>query len=139
MTRRTSKQDEFVEFVLEQMASAGPVRARRMFGGYGLYLAEHFVAIILNEKLFLKANDSTQAEFEARGLEPLVFRMKSRQIAAQYFEAPPEVFDDPEEMTRWLHLARIAAVQSKRVKKLPNSIGVDTSGLRCDGLRPRKR
>lgn len=32
------------------MASAGQVRAGRMFGGYGIYLAEHFVAIVLNEK-----------------------------------------------------------------------------------------
>jgi DNA transformation protein and related proteins len=130
MTRRTSKQDEFVEFVLEQMASAGQVRARRMFGGYGIYLDEHFVAIVLNEKLFLKANDSTQPEFEARGLKPLVFRMKSKQIAAQYFEAPPEVFDDPEEMTRWLQLARTAAVQSKQAKKLRQVVKAQSRGYR---------
>lgn len=109
MARQTSKQNEFVGFVLEQMALAGPVRARRMFGGYGIYLAEHFVAIVLNGKLFLKASDSTRHQFEQRGLEPLVFRMKARQITAKYFEAPPEVFDDPEEMTRWLQLAKSAA------------------------------
>jgi DNA transformation protein len=117
MTRSTSKQDEFVEFVLEQMAPAGQVRARRMFGGYGIYLAEHFVAVVVNEKLFLKADDSTQPEFERRGLKRLVFRMKTKQIPARYFEAPPEVFDDPEEMGRWLQLARAAAARSKQDKK----------------------
>jgi len=38
------------DYELLQMASAGQVRAGRMFGGYGIYLAEHFVAIVLNEK-----------------------------------------------------------------------------------------
>ncbi|WP_209005523.1 TfoX/Sxy family protein [Steroidobacter agaridevorans] len=128
MTRRTSKQDEFVEFVLEQMASAGQVRARRMFGGYGIYLAEHFVAIILNEKLFLKTDDSTQPEFEARGLKPLVFRMKTKQIPARYFEAPPEVFDDPEEMTRWLQLARTAAVRAKQDRKVRRAVEARSRG-----------
>lgn len=124
MNRRTSKQNEFVEFVLEQMASAGQVRVRRMFGGYGIYVAEHFVAIVLNDKLFLKASDSTQPEFETRGLKPLVFKMKTKQITARYFEAPPEVFDDPEEMARWLQLARAAAVNSKQGKKPRQSAAV---------------
>ena len=130
MTRRTSKQSEFVEFVLEQMASAGPVRARRMFGGYGIYLAEHFVAIVLNEKLFLKADDSTQPEFEARGLKQLVFTMKTKQIPARYFEAPPEVFDDPEEMARRLQLARTVAVRSKQGKKRRRKVEAQSGGQR---------
>ncbi len=130
MTRRTSKQDEFVEFVLEQMASAGPVRARRMFGGYGIYLAEHFVAVVLDEKLFLKADGATQPEFEARGLKPLVFRMKNKQISARYFEAPPEVFDDPEEMSRWLQLARTAAMRSKQDRKPRRTVKSQPGGQR---------
>lgn len=130
MIRQTSKQSEFVEFVLEQMASAGQVRARRMFGGYGIYLAEHFVAIVLNEKLFLKADDSTQPEFEARGLKQLVFRMKTKQIPARYFEAPPEVFDDPEEMARWLQLARTVAARSKQGKKLRRKVAALSGGQR---------
>lgn len=130
MRRRTLKQGEFVEFVLEQMASAGQVRARRMFGGYGIYLAEHFVAIVLNEKLFLKADESTQPEFETRGLEQLVFRTKTKQIPARYFEAPPEVFDDPEEMARWLQLARTVSARSKLGKKLRREVKAPSGGQR---------
>jgi DNA transformation protein and related proteins len=117
MIRPASPQDEFVAFVLEQMVCAGPVRARRMFGGYGIYLGELFVAIVLHEKLYLKACDTTRREFESRGLQPLMFKMRNKQIAAQYFEAPPEVFDDPDVMTQWLQLARTAALQATDRKK----------------------
>jgi hypothetical protein len=41
--------------------------------------------------------------------------MKTREITAQYFEAPPEVFDESQEMIRWLELARSAAAESKRI------------------------
>jgi DNA transformation protein len=113
--RQSSKPDDFVAVVLEQMAPAGHARARRMFGGHGIYLEERFVAIVLGGKLYLKASRATRHEFESRNLEPLVFRMKTREITAQYFEAPPEVFDESQEMIRWLELARSAAAESKRI------------------------
>ena len=38
--------DEFRDFVLEQLAPAGRVAARAMFGGVGLYLDGLFFALI---------------------------------------------------------------------------------------------
>lgn len=43
-----------VEFLLEQMAGAGPVTARRMFGEYGIYLDGKMVASVCDDRLFLK-------------------------------------------------------------------------------------
>lgn len=117
MIQHISNTNEFVLFVLEQMAGAGQVRSRRMFGGYGIYLDEHFVAIIVDDKLYLKANEGTRQEFESRNLERLVFKMRDKQVEAMYFEAPAEVFDDPDEMDYWARLARNAAVQSGQRKK----------------------
>lgn len=49
-----------------------------MFSGHGIYLGNDFVAIILREKLYLKANLLTRHEFELRGLKPLVFKMRNK-------------------------------------------------------------
>lgn len=111
--RRSSQADDFVAFVLERMAPAGHVRARRMFGAHGIYLEERFVAIVHAGRFYLKANHATRHAFESRKLNPLVFRMSSREIVANYFEAPPEVFDEPREMARWLQLASRAAADPK--------------------------
>lgn len=42
------------DFVLEQIADAGVVRARKMFGEYGIYCNEKFVALVCDDQLFVK-------------------------------------------------------------------------------------
>ena len=44
---------ETVEHILDQLAPL-PVRARPMFGEYGLYCGEKFVAVICDDTLFVK-------------------------------------------------------------------------------------
>ena len=45
---------EFVEFITEQLREAGDVRARPMFGEYGLYCGGVFFAVICDDQLFVK-------------------------------------------------------------------------------------
>jgi DNA transformation protein and related proteins len=43
----------FVAHCLELLAVLGGTRARRMFGGWGLYADDFFVALIADERLYL--------------------------------------------------------------------------------------
>ena len=45
---------EFVAFVSEQLREAGYIRARPMFGEYGLYCDGVFFAVICDDQLFVK-------------------------------------------------------------------------------------
>jgi TfoX/Sxy family transcriptional regulator of competence genes len=49
-----SSQQNTVDFVLEQMAGAGAVSARKMFGEYGLYCDGKYVASVGDDRLFVK-------------------------------------------------------------------------------------
>ena len=46
-----ARHSEFVEFVLELLTPVGAVRARAMFGGFGIYRGDTFFAIIVDDKL----------------------------------------------------------------------------------------
>jgi DNA transformation protein len=104
--------NEFVKFVVEQMSLLGAVRARRMFGGHGLYRGELFFALIAEDRLFLKADDTSRAEFAARNLPPFTYGKNGKSYSMNYFEAPPEVFDDPEAMRLWAGKALAAAIRA---------------------------
>jgi len=43
-----------LDFVLEQMADAGDVSARKMFGEYGIYCRGKIVALFCDDQLFIK-------------------------------------------------------------------------------------
>jgi DNA transformation protein len=107
---------EFVEFVLEQMTLFGHARARAMFGGYGIYRDDRIFAIIVDDRLYFKTDAATRGEFEAKGLGPFTYIMRGKPVTMPYFEAPPEVFEEPDTMRHWARLAYDAAGRSGKAK-----------------------
>lgn len=111
-----SRHNEFVEFVTEQMSFVGGLRVRAMFGGHGVYQGDCIFAIIVDDTLYFKADPITRSEFEARGLNPFAYVARGKSVAMQYFEAPPEVFEEPEAMRSWVQKAYEAAIRAKEHK-----------------------
>lgn len=107
---------EFVEFVLEQMTLFGHARARAMFGGYGIYRDERIFAIIVDDRLYFKTDAATRGEFEAKGLGPFTYVMRGKPVTMPYFEAPPEVFEEPDTMRHWAQMAYAAAGRTRKAK-----------------------
>lgn len=121
-----ARSSEFLEFVSEQMSGLGRVRARAMFGGYGIYRDDAMFAIIIEDQLYLKTNAANRAQFEARGLKPFVYTRGRKTVEMSYFEAPAEVLEEPEAMRSWARLAleasklnsqRASAVKAKAETK----------------------
>jgi TfoX/Sxy family transcriptional regulator of competence genes len=52
---------EFVQFVTDQMAGAGVVSYRKMFGEYALYCNGKVVALICDNQLFVKPTNAGKA------------------------------------------------------------------------------
>jgi TfoX/Sxy family transcriptional regulator of competence genes len=65
-----------VEFILEQLAPL-PVRARPMFGEYGLYCDEKLVALICDDTLFVKPTAVSAEFFTDADLAPPYPRAKN--------------------------------------------------------------
>ena len=114
-----ARHSEFVDFVLELLAPVGAVRARAMFGGFGIYRGDTFFAIIVDDKLYFKSDHVTCREFTARGLAPFRYTARGKTITMQYYESPPEVFEESEAMQYWAQHAVGAATRAKSGKKLP--------------------
>jgi len=52
-----SSRNEFAEFVVGQMEQAGAIRARKMFGEFGVYCDDKFVALICDDALYVKPTE----------------------------------------------------------------------------------
>ena len=59
----------FVEHALDLLSEIGPVEARRLFGGYGLYArgVGAMVGLLDDDELFLRIDDQTLHLFTAAG------------------------------------------------------------------------
>lgn len=108
--------DELRDHCLELLAPLGAARARRMFGGHGLYVDELFVAIIAFDRLYLKVDAESRPAFEAAGCEPFVYDAGKRSVAIGYWSAPAEAMESPALMLPWARLALRAALAAKTAK-----------------------
>jgi len=115
----------FVLHCLELLAPLGAVRARRMFGGYGLYIDEVFVALIADERLYMKADEASRTTFERAGCEPFAYSRRDRSaVTLGYWAAPEQALDSPSAMAPWARLSLAAALRAKGSKpaaKAPRS------------------
>jgi DNA transformation protein and related proteins len=107
---RAHRSAPFVKDCLELLRVVGPVRARAMFGGHGIYTGDRMFALIADGRLYLKVDDQTREAFEGVGSTPFEWEAKDgRRIAMSYWELPAEGWEDPDETRRWASLAVQAA------------------------------
>lgn len=114
-------QDPFTTHCLELLGALGQARARRMFGGTGLYVDDLFVALIAFERLYLKADAQTRASFEAAGCVPFVYEASAKPITMSYFAAPDDAIESPDQMQPWARLAMAAALRARAAKPVSAS------------------
>lgn len=105
--------DSFASYCAELLSDLGTARVKRMFGGHGIYVDDLFVAIVANDALYLKADDQTQAKFEAAGCHPFAYSSKGRELTMKYWSVPPEAMDSPALMRPWGRLALQAALRAR--------------------------
>lgn len=115
-----ARQDSFVEYTLELLEPLGPVRARAMFGGWGLYQGGLMFGLIIEGRLYLKVDDVTRTAFEAVGSEPFVYTGAQKPVTMSYWTPPSDAQDDALALLPWARRA-VEAAQRKAATKKPSA------------------
>lgn len=112
-----SEDNEFVAYVVELMQPVGPVIAKRMFGGYGIFLNGLMFAIVVDGYLYFKADKSNENDFIGKGLQMFTYTKKDKEMRISYYQAPEETLEDMEEMYNWARKAYMTAVKAASTKR----------------------
>lgn len=110
----SARPNEFVNHLLDLLEPLGPVSARRMFGGHGIYLDRTMFALVADDTLYLKVDDETRAEFDAAGLEPFHYARQGKSYQMSYHAAPEDALEDAELLRDWARKAVDAAMRAGR-------------------------
>lgn len=105
----------YLEFVTEQLSPLGRITSRAMFGGHCLYCDGIVFALIANDTLYLKVDDTNRPDFERMGLEP--FRpFEDQPLVMKYYAAPADLFESVDGLERW---GRGAVEAGRRAQSKP--------------------
>jgi len=92
----------------------GAVRAKAMFGGHGIYLNGLISAIVVDDVLYIKADQTSRKIFEMRGLAQFSYIKNGKKCFMSYYMAPEESLDNSEELTSWAQRGYEAALRSRK-------------------------
>ena len=104
----------FEAYVLEQLSSVNGLSSRRMFGGVGISAEGLSFALIDDDTLYLKVDDTNRGDFEAIDMGP--FRPYGDDRAMQYYQVSVDVLEDADALQAWARKA-IDVARSAKTKK----------------------
>src|SRR5205085_1066765 len=105
----------FTAFLLDELAPIGPVSARRMFGGIGLFHGPMMFGLVLREELYFKVGETNRPDYEAAGEAPFSYDTKhGRRTITSYWSCPAELLDDPDGLRDWARKAVEVALAARR-------------------------
>ena len=111
----TTKDQDFLDFIVDQLSGLRSISSRRMFGGIGLYQATTFFAIIDEGRLYFVTDDATRSHYTDRGMAP--FQYAPGKFIATYYEVPVDVLEDDGVLREWARAA--VAAQARRSVQRP--------------------
>ncbi len=91
---------DFLEYVLDQFSAWGGITVRKMFGGAGLYRDGKMFGLVADDVVYMKVDETSRGKYEAAGSAPFK-PFPDRPTMLSFFELPPEIFENREELIEW--------------------------------------
>ena len=108
----------YLTFVLEQLQCLRGLVTRRMFGGVGLYSNDTFFAVIDNDTLFFKVDETLAERYRQRGLPPFA-PIPGKPPMLGYYQVPPDVLEDADLLCRWAAESVAVGATASRSRRPP--------------------
>ncbi len=105
---------EFIENLQDVFAQFGPIRAKSMFGGYGIYHDDLMFALVADDELYLKADQQSADDFIAQDLPAFEYAKQGKIYKMSYYQAPEAIYDDPAVAREWAERAFNAALRARK-------------------------
>lgn len=119
----------FVEFVCDQLRGVGPVSYRKMFGEYAIYVGRKVVALVCDDRLFLKPTAAGRALIGTPTEAP------PYPGAKPYFVID-ECLDDPEFLATLIQATEAEVPEPKPKRKRGADRSATVAATRSDSVIP---
>lgn len=107
--------NSFVDYIMDLLSGYGNMRARRMFGGYGIYMDKIIFAIIIDNEIYFKADSPLAKKYKAFSSSPFTYTRGGKLISLNYWSVPAEVLEDSELLKEWVNNSiNIARMKNNR-------------------------
>ncbi|MBS1988240.1 TfoX/Sxy family protein [Candidatus Dependentiae bacterium] len=105
----------YANYILDLLLPLGNMRARKMFGGFGIYKNGIFFALIINNILYFKVDAANQSDYESFDSKPFTYTNKNdKLVSMSYWEVPIDILENQNKLEQWVEKAVQAAQRAKK-------------------------
>lgn len=122
--------NHFLLHAVESMSHVAPVSFRRIFNGYGIYHQGVQFAIVINDRLYFRADDYSRSLYTAKHMTPFLPSTIGNS-ESNFFQLPDEVLSHPAELIFWMRIAVEAAQGSYSLEDDEPRVDIPTRQLRA--------
>jgi DNA transformation protein len=109
-------QQQFRDYVLEQLSGLRDVHANRMFGGVGLYSGGLFFGLIDDDTVFFKTDASNIEQYRVRNMPRFMPFPDRPEAILGYHQVPADVLEDAETLVSWARQSVLVAASARASK-----------------------
>lgn len=108
------KRSEFVEYALELIDPVGNISIRSMFGGYAIYKSGTTFALIADDEIYFKIDESNIEDFKKLNSRPFTYQKQDKIITMSYWLLPTEILENQEKLFEFVNKSYKAALKAKK-------------------------
>lgn len=98
----------YLDRIIARLSQVAEVSYRRIFNGVGLYYRGVQFAIVINDRLYFRADEHSRALYQQKGMGAFQPRAAVN-VESCFFQLPDSVLNQPAELRHWLRIAVEAA------------------------------
>jgi DNA transformation protein and related proteins len=127
----------FVKAICQRFSLLGPMSAKTMFGGIGIYQTEVMFALVSEEKLYLRGGEALEVLYQQQGSANFIYTKRGRPVILRYYSIDNTLWDNETLLLTYAQQAlagaredrkRKAWARHQRLKDLPN-LGLSSERL----------
>ncbi len=109
----------YLELVVDRLeeATSLPLRTKAMFGGVGIYAGAVIFAIVMDDRLYFKVDDTNRGDYEAAGMEAFRPYANKEVRSKSSYEVPTEVLNNGAVLKAWVAKSLDVAQQKSKQRK----------------------
>lgn len=123
--KRGDMSREYCDYLIDMLAQWAPVTVRKMFGGFGLYRGGLTFAIVVDDTLYFKVDETNRLDYVAAGSAAFTYEARGKRATMSYWQVPAEALDDDSALCEWAEKAYAVAVIASASKKASRPLPPD--------------
>lgn len=95
-------ENSFVKYIINDLLrNISGVSSKAMFGGHGIYKDGVIFAIVVDNELYFKVDNSNRVEYERSASEQFIYQSKKGPVKMPYWKVPENVMENPNLAAQW--------------------------------------